>query len=301
MNYLNNEKLMKYIQFILVICLAVAFSSCKKTNEQQQVNAPITENKRPPIGKIEIERLLSRLEREEQEIINNIRLERILQGALNFVYQNATKDTLRHKYLVTPETVPTQVDINLDYHFTKAHPHLMIRRNQIDAVYIDIYAKRGTKFEKVLKHDQWEMEYTNDTIRDINGDGLNDFVVNWYGSSGCCLKAFSNVYLLRQDKQSFSLGFEFINPTFSPKENIIRGVCYGHPGNTEIYKYKWNGEQVDTIEYVYYQKDSEGEKTGKVVISNKHPYSKGKILKTLNSVPAEYRKIMGYDWFTGNW
>jgi len=80
------------------------------------------------------------------------------------------------------------------------------------------------------------MEYINDTIRDINGDGFNDFVVNWYGSNGCCLKAFSNVYLLRPDKKIFSNNLEFINPTFSPTEKIIRGVCYGYPGETEMYK-----------------------------------------------------------------
>ena len=41
--------------------------------------------------------------------------------------------------------------------------------------------------------------------------------------------------------KTISNNFEFINPTFSPKEKIIRGVCYGHPSETEMYKYKWNG------------------------------------------------------------
>ena len=144
------------------------------------------------------------------------------------------------------------------------------------------------------------MTYVNDTIRDINGDGLNDFVVDWYGSTGCCLKAFSDVYLIRNDKKTFSNNFEFINPTFSPKENIIRGVCYGHPGETEMYKYKWNGETVDTLEYVYYETDDKGVKTGKVIISDKESYlSNFQIIKRLNSVPSEYKKIEGYDWFTG--
>lgn len=144
------------------------------------------------------------------------------------------------------------------------------------------------------------MTYVNDTIRDINGDGLNDFVVNWYGSSGCCLKAFSNVYLLHSDKKTFSINFEFINPTFSPKEKIIRGVCYGHPSDTEMYKYKWNGEVVDTLEYICYEKDDKGNKTGKIIISTDVPYGKKfKVIKRLNSVPYEYTSIEGYDWFTG--
>ena len=145
------------------------------------------------------------------------------------------------------------------------------------------------------------MEYVNDTIRDINGDKIKDFVVNFYGVNGCCLKAFSNVYLLRSDKKMFSNVFEFINPTFSPKEKIIRGVCYGHPGETELYKYKWNGEQVDTIEYVSYEMNDKGRKTGKVIISKDLPYSDSNgTIKRLNSVPSEYREIYGYDWFTGN-
>ncbi len=140
----------------------------------------------------------------------------------------------------------------------------------------------------------------NDTICDINGDGFNDFVVEWYGSNGCCLKAFSNVYLLRPDKKTFSDNLEFINPTFSPTEKVIRGVCYGQPGDTEIYKYKWNREILDTLEYVSYEKNESGEKTGKILITKNSPYEdKGKIIKRLKSIPNEYKNIYGYDWFTG--
>lgn len=46
---------------------------------------------------------------------------------------------------------------------------------------------------------------------------------------------------------------------------------------------------------------NENGKTGKIIISTDIPYSdKFKILKILNSIPIEYRKIEGYDWFTGN-
>lgn len=144
------------------------------------------------------------------------------------------------------------------------------------------------------------MEYMNDTIRDINGDGFNDFVVNWYGSNGCCLKAFSNVYLLRPDKKIFSNNLEFINPTFSPTEKIIRGVCYGYPGETEMYKYKWDGDTIETLEYVSYEKNKRGEKTGKILVTKHRPYDgNAKIIKRLNLIPKEYKSIDGYDWFTG--
>jgi hypothetical protein len=162
-------------------------------------------------------------------------------------------------------------------------------------VYIDIYLQTEDRFVKVLSHKEWGMTYVSDTLRDINGDKLKDFVLNWYGTNGCCLKAFSNVYLFQSNKGTFTSGFEFINPTFSPNEKIIRGIGYGQPGETEMYKYKWDGEGVDTIEYIYFDKNSKGEKTGKVVRSTEG----GQIKRLLNSVPNEYKKVNGYDWFTG--
>lgn len=252
------------------------------------------------IDRKEKERLERRKKIEEQDYAYRMMLDKVLQDALEIANQNISKNKFVMKYDVLPDSIPVRVEINLDYHFTKTNPHLIIRRNEPTAIYVDIYTKGESKFEKVVSHEEWEITYVNDTIQDINGDGLRDFVVNWYGSSGCCLKAFSNVYLLRKDKKAFSDKFEFINPTFSPKEKIVRGVCYGHPGETQMYKYKWNGEKVDTLEYVSYECNEKG-KTGKIIITTDLHYgTKYKVLKKLNSVPTEYRKIEGYDWFTGN-
>lgn len=285
---------------ILTFMFFSTLVSCGQPNDTK--NIPVSTAKTlQSIDKKEKERLERRKEIEEQDYSDSIRLDKVLQDALKIANQNISKDNFIKKYKVSPDSIPVSVEINLDYHFTNTNPHLLIRRNEPSAIYIDIYTKGASKFEKLVSHEQWTITYVNDTIQDINGDGLNDFVVNWYGSSGCCLKAFSNVYLLRQDKKAFSENYEFINPTFSPKEKAVRGICYGHPGETEIYKYKWNGEKVDTLEYVSYQKNDKGIKTGKVVISSHKPFGdKYKILKILNSVPKEYRKIVGYEWFTGN-
>ena len=157
-----------------------------------------------------------------------------------------------------------------------------------------------TNYKPVLAHEQWKMEYLNDTIRDINGDARKDFVVNWYGVNGCCLKGYSIVYLLRQNDIGFSKSFEFINPTFSPGESVVRGLEYGHPGETEMYKYKWNKENIDTLEYVSFEKDKDGNKTGKVIVSSALlPTNNNRIFKRLNAPPMEYKKIVGYDWFSG--
>lgn len=292
---------MKTTLHILAFGLLGAFFSCEQANEKNKIVVDTSDTVQSSRDKKEKERLMKRGEIEEQDYADSISLDKVLQDALKIANQNINKDRFIDKYVVSPDSIPVNVEINLDYHFTKVNPHLIIRRSEPGAVYIDIFSKDDNKYEKVVSHEQWTMTYVNDTIRDINGDGLSDFMVNWYGSSGCCLKAFSNIYLLRPDKKSFSDNFEFINPTFSPKEKIIRGVCYGHPGETELYKYKWNGEQIDTLEYVSYEKNDKGVKTRKIIISTDRAYADGfKISKILNSVPTEYRKIEGYDWFTGN-
>lgn len=266
------------------------FLSCGQVNNNKSISVVTTDTLQTNIEKKVENKRKMQVQDHTDSIIPS--LDKVLYDALKIANQNIKKNRFIKKYQVS--SIP--VTINLDYHFTNSNPHLIIRRNYESVIYIDIYSKENNKFDKVISYEQYAIKYTNDTIRDINGDSINDFVVNWYGSSGCCLKAFSDVYLLRPDKKNFSKNFEFINPTFSPKEKLVRGVCYGYAGDTEMYKSKWNGEKVDILEYVSYQKNNKGVKTGKIVISHGKKF---KTLKVLNSVPTEYRKIEGYDWFTG--
>lgn len=292
---------MKAILHLLAFGLLTMFFSCGKPSDKKNNTVVVTDTLQTNLDKKEKERLQKRKEIEEQDKADSIRLDKVLADALKLSTQNISKNKFHKEYEVTTDNeYIVKVKISLDNHFTKLYPHLIIHRTTPGNVYVDIYSKSGTLFKKALAHEQWSLEYVNDTIRDINGDGLKDFAVNWYGSSGCCLKAFSNVYLLQPNKKTFSNNFEFINPTFSPSERIIRGVCYGHPSETEMYKYKWNGETIDTLEYISYEKNEKGEKTGKVLVTKHRPYGNNQqIFKRLNSVPDEYKKIDGYDWFTG--
>lgn len=245
-------------------------------------------------------RLAKRQALEEEHLRDSLALDKILRDALKVAKEHGGTDRFRKSYAVwVPDSLyEVAVDVHSDFHFAPEIPHLMIRRNTPKAVHIDIYSSSNNRNDHLLSHEEWSLTYVNDTVQDINGDGLRDLVVSWYGANGCCLKAFSNVYLQRQD-HTFSKDFQFINPTFSPGEHMIRGVCYGHPGETEMYKYRWHGEAVDTLEYVLYEKDEQGRKTGKVICSTAQPYGAGyKVLRVLNAVPQEYRKIEGYDWFT---
>jgi len=294
----NNEIAMKKTVIILstVALLLATIRQVTKKQEAETNNILPTNTIETVISDINLDK------KEHTEDTDSLILAEILTEALKIATQNINKETFFTKYEATLyDEYDVKVEISLDYHFTKDYSHLIIRRSNPNSVCIDIFFKNNGIFERVVSHEQWALTYVGDTIQDINGDGLKDFVVNWYGATGCCLKAFSNVYLLRPDKKSFSNEFEFINPTFSPKEKIIRGVCYGHPGETEMYKYKWNDEKIDTLEYVYYEKNKNGNKTGKIIISTNGPWeNNNKVLKRLNYVPNEYTKIEGYWWFEGN-
>lgn len=118
----------------------------------------------------------------------------------------------------------------------------------------------------------------------------------WYGNNGCCLKNFYIVYLLHADNGTFSQSYEFINPTFSAKEKVIRGVRYGQPGETELNKFKWNGLKVDTVEYIY----PDIRRKGHYLKSDRLPYASKSAKETiLKDVPTEYKNIYGYNWFLG--
>lgn len=288
------------IRFVVALLLFLMVS-CQQNDKKAKPVVPQQDSIALEQQKKEQERSDKRTAMLEREKYDSLQLDLFLKKALQLADKNKNRNQYKESYVETMPDSSFQVTVTVgsDFYFTKQHPHLVIRLESPNTNCIAIYSKTGQQFKKVASHEEWNMTYVSDTIRDINGDGLKDFVVNTYGANGCCLKAFNMVYLLRSDKKGFSEGFEFINPTFSPNEKTIRGICYGHPGETEMYKYQWNGEKVDTIEYVSYQKNAKGEKTGKVILS-KDRYGEKPGYKVLNAVPKEYTKIKEYDWFTGN-
>lgn len=178
--------------------------------------------------------------------------------------------------------------------FASKQRHLITRRHFEYGCFLDVFVYEDDSFRLLLTHVQDDLTFINDTIFDANGDGLKDYVVCWYPSSGCCPRKIQSVYLLQQDKISFSKEIEFMNATFSQKEQIVRGLEYGHPEEIGLYKFRWNLNRVDTIEYIYHNKKVKGEFI-KVKYSGRADQKMDSI--ELKSLPAEYKKIDNVDWF----
>lgn len=208
---------MKYLILLLSLCLSLIFISSATQVEAVSLNENIEVGKKYD---------------EEPDSI--------LLKALDIAKQQKAHKFEKIYLINIPDE--KEVVIEQDYFLSDESLSLIVRRLEEGTKIIDIFFKKGEDYHKVLSHDEWIITYMGDTIFDVNGDGYKDFIVNGYGANGCCLKAYSLVYLFLPDSLSFSHVYDFLNPTFSPKEKLVRGVCYGHPGETELYKYKWTGE-----------------------------------------------------------
>ena len=288
-----------FFSFLLLTLLL----SCSNPQDNKTISSPSTDSAHILTidEKQEILYEKRRVMREE-EIKDSIFCDRALIEALIIAQENIHQKTFHTEFdVVLDSNFNVKVELSLGHHFSKTYQHLIVRRYAPNNFHLDIYVKKDTIFEKVLSEKQWKMCFINDTIQDINGDGFKDVVIVWSALGGCCLGESNNIYLLENNKYTFSDMFKFFNPTFSPKEKIIRGVGYGHPGETEMYKYKWNGNKIDTMEYVYFERNDTYELTGKIIVSNRLPYDENfKVIKKLDEVPAEYKKIYGYDWFNND-
>ncbi|MBA4849547.1 XAC2610-related protein [Emticicia sp. BO119] len=235
------------------------------------------------------------LKQEDEEISDSLHLNNILQKALSIAQKNSSQINFTGEFETKSDTFGlVRTRLSIGYFFSKRYKHLIVNRENPGGDRINIYHLNSKKVQTVLFYIQSERSYVKDILQDVNGDGYKDFVVDLYGKTGCCLKTFNEVYLYLPETGRFSGRFEFINPTYSPKEKVIRGVGYGQPGETEMYKYKWNGLKIDTIEFIY----PDEKHKGYYIKSNTLPEDKKrtKIIR-LKKVPKEYIRIYGYDWF----
>ena len=195
-------------------------------------------------------------------------------------------------------TYVTQVQLRQGDLFGNGKSYLIVRRKKSGTVDVDVFAA-GRKPQHLIAFGGIPFTYVGNTIRDVNGDGTKDFVVDTYGSSGCCLKAFSAVYLARPDGRSFSEPVDFTNPTFFPDEQVVRGVAYGYRGIAPLYKKKWEGENLEDVEYVFFETDTALVRSGRIIRADSDDVTQAKKVEYLKEIPKEYESIFGFDWFLG--
>jgi len=287
---------MKTTTNILTLTILTILLACGQTANQDMK----TDAKSDSVQTSDIEKKLTKEERqkqiEEESRIDSLRLDIALKDAFKIAQAAFKTDNYNKQYELQPDdsSYTINIEILIGRLFKDNHKYFLLRRHVPGATYLDLYKIVDDKTEKLIEREQGGMTYIRDTIFDVNGDGHKDFLVHWYPSSGCCRRNVYNVYLNQPDKGKFTQDYEFINATFSAKEKIIRGVEYGHPGEVGLYKYEWNGLQIDTIEFIY----PDALVKGQYIKTKKGAYrpteKEGNVLKT---VPKEYHNIESYEWF----
>jgi len=215
--------------------------------------------------------------------------------ALNYAGRHLQDGDYHYEFELFPGMYTVKTAIAFGRLFETGKSHLHIRSSAENGNVLDnVYLLENNHFKLISTDTIAAMEFTSDSIGDVNGDKLRDYMVVSYASSGCCLRYAYNVYTYDARTGGFNHPHHFVNPDFFPEEKVIRGVGYGHPGQVGLYKYKWNDTIVEKIEYIY--RDPENDKQFiRTHEPTAEPSSKnGEVLK---AVPKEYRNISGYDWF----
>ncbi len=251
-------------------------SSNRKTNDSKTKNELDVE-KLPRTGELYKKSSKQIDEERKNAISDSINFDQTLRLGLRIA--NKKKD--KNNFTLQSDSL----NIRYGHFFSSNQKHLIINRSFPLGVQSDIYKLQNNEFVKVCSKSMNAMAYIGDTIQDVNGDNLLDYLFHWYPMSGCCDRDIYVVFL-QKDNGDFSNEIEFINPHFSAKEKIIRGRRYGF--DAPLYKFKWNGQKVDTIEFIYFPHST---KEGKYV-KRKHESEseKGEVLKI---IPDEYKRI-GY-------
>ncbi len=292
-----------------LLCFVMVFLISCKHEDEKPIAKPATIKHVKHVKHLKhdstyAEKESSRIKRRKQMDLaiqkDSIQMDSLAEIALAIARTNNNRPTFETKYEVMLDStaLPVKVQIRTGYFFEPKKKHVIVEIHDNTDAYHYVFKAGNKSTKRILYHKEWLMTYVNDTIFDVNGDDIKDFCIKWYGSNGCCLKGFYNVYLFKSDENDFTKTFEFINPTFYPKEAIVRNVAYGQPGETEMYKYQWkNRFDIDTIESIYFNPDK---KSKMKFVVEKHRRSKAGKKTYFKTIPNEYKSVEAVDWFLGN-
>ncbi len=272
----------------LLLFMVVLLFACNQSKKERVTTLAAL----PPVLKGRANDSTQRVyEREVKE--DSVLHQRLLPNILKYALKNKG-----HKYQeeYKPGTYTIVTKLLFGHLFAQGKNHLIVTStSRHGEVYIDVYVLNNNAFLPVINIEDWEMTYTGYDIKDVNGDRFKDFLFQWQAVSGCCRRGACEVYLYQPQKGNFAKKVHFINPTFYASEKVIRGVTYDHPGNAALYKFRWKGLKVDTVEYIR-PADTLGRK---FYLAHSYDgleeYGKRKVLY---AIPKEYHQIEDLDWFT---
>ena len=271
---------MKYVLFFILAFIL----GCKQPERKVEHKSVISKS-----DSLEAIRKAKRAASEKQWYQDSLKDESIVSDVISYI--KTRKLTKINTELKIWKDTTVSAHLHMGNLFSSGIKHIVIRSHV--GWKIIIYVYRLDNFKRELRDDWSDLTYMGDFIKDINGDGVNDFVINWYPSSGCCARNNYHVYLYKAN-DTFTPYFDFINPSFFPGQKIVRGVDYGHPGEVPLYKYRWDGVRLDTIEYIY-PADTVKKKFYRVKRYGDEDDPQKR--ETLKAVPKEYIKLDAYDWF----
>ncbi len=277
----------------LALLIAVAAASCKRMVR----TGSVLRQKEVAVHDTILNKQASQLKEEERfdslqllvtlKYIQDFSSSKIADGEASFINEFELPES--------DSTVRSIIRLAYGNLFASSAKHLMVRQILPSGVYWNVFTYTNRQFIPLLSHKEWLIGFVGDTIEDVNGDSAKDFLVQTYPSAGCCLRNIFSVYLYQSGQNVFSGPYEFINPTFSAKEKIVRGIGYGHPGDVELYKYKWSGLHVDTVEFIYHNIDDTLHNS--FYRTDRRIFEENVIKRGIKEVPAEYRRITDFDWF----
>lgn len=226
----------------------------------------------------------------------SINLNTMLNDALTYALKHQKDSSYKIKLNKWSFPYTSQAIISFGHIFSTQKKHLIVKRMLWGStIAIDVFLYKNAQFNTVCSSVLEENTFVQTEIKDVNGDIQKDFLINWYPSSGCCLRNIYDVYLYNKQTGGFSNKYKFINPTFSASEKVIRGIDYGQPGDVGLYKYKWKRLKIDTIEILFPDTIKKGYQRYKSW-NDLYEKTNGNFLV---SIPKEYRKVQGYNWFRG--